>query len=147
MLELQKDLTILLQEDPEALFCVTTNTFFDVSSGLAHMGGGTAGLFRRLFNGIDFNLGMFLAKGNKGVCKIWDNPTVVAFPTIDDITWLSTLELVIQSTKQLIQFVKENPFERIYLPRPGGAIGMLPYETTRPVLQELLDDRFIIVSL
>lgn len=147
MIELQKDLTILLQEDPTALFCVTTNIFFDASTGLANMGGGTAGLFRKLFQGIDLNLGKLLAEGNHGVCRIWDKPTVVAFPTINDIAWTTTIELVIQSTKQLIEFVQQNPFERIYLPRPGAAIGSLPYETTRPILQEMLDDRFIIVSL
>lgn len=144
MLELQKDLTILLQEDPEALFCITTNC---VSiDGRNPMGAGTAALFNKLFPGIDGNLGKLLDKGKHEVVLIHQSPAVVAFPTIDS-DWKSSLELISKSTKELVDFVDKTFFDKVFLPRPAAGVVGMPFENVRPILQELLDDRFVIVSL
>lgn len=143
MFELRANLLDLFEADPTAAFCVTTNC--QQFNGKAVMGGGTAALFAKRFSGIDLNLGKLLVEKNYGVCQIWNEPTVFAYPTKFAVMNDSIMELIVESAKQLVELTKG--FNRVYLPAPGIGLGSLSYSDVKPAIEPILsDDRFIVLQ-
>lgn len=163
MKEEKKDLFSYL-EDSDAI-CITTNPHYS-EDGIALMGGGCAGEAARRWEEVPKNLGLFLEtvklnipyiigsidlngnyiqpsrdiiKNNKYKCLI------ISFPTIHNLMNGADLDLIVESAKLLVILSDKFNLKRIILPRPGAGIGGLDwYRQVKPVIADILDDRFII---
>lgn len=56
------------------------------------------------------------------------------------------LELIKDSAKQLVSYVDEMHLKGVLLPRPGCGNGGLKWEQVKPVIEPILDDRFMVVT-
>ena len=63
--------------------------------------------------------------------------------TIPGWAAVAQLDLIELSARQLKQLADKENHERILIPRPGCGAGELKWEDVRPVLNDILDDRFI----
>lgn len=133
--------------------CVTTNGMVR-RDGRAVMGRGIAKTADQRF-GLAYTLAEYLGKyGNRvfnmGVRR--DSVTgramrVFTFPTKHDWRDPSDLELIAQSARQLVAQCDRLRVSTCYLTCPGCANGRLDWETqVRPVLEPILDDRFVIAD-
>ena len=132
--------------------CFTSNGIIKANGELV-MGAGIAKQFRQKFadTGNFFgyhvkNTGnhvyVYHRRNSQGLCDL------VSFPTKNHWRGQSEINLIIQSANELVIKANELLWKKVYLPRPGCANGGLDWEqTVKPILQPLLDDRFIICSL
>lgn len=67
---------------------------------------------------------------------------LLAFPTKVQIYLNADIKLIQQSFSQLITFMEIFPFYKVGLPRPGSGLGGLKWETVKPVLDYMLQNRF-----
>ena len=136
------------RRDCTEAICVTTNGIIR-QNGRAVMGAGIAKAFRDRFPGIDKNLATHILRcGNvPGDLGVYEGCLVISFPTKYHWTEDSDLELIGQSAELLVELVNNLELSTVYLPRPGCANGHLSWDDVKPVIEQYLDDRFIIVSL
>lgn len=159
---------------PDAI-CITTNGFVK-SDGKCVMGRGCAAQAKKMFPTIDMMLGSHIkSKGNvPGV--IGASPygwSIVSFPvkpkgvkvatncanlvehmrdnfSVGDIApgWAAKADPVIiqQSAIGLKILTDRNNWKIVILPRPGCGAGELQWEEVRPILAEVLDDRFYAIT-
>jgi hypothetical protein len=59
---------------------------------------------------------------------------------------VADLGLIEKSSKELIQLIQMNQWERVLLPRPGCGAGELQYNEVKEVIAPILDDHVIVVS-
>lgn len=132
--------------------CVTTNGVVK-KNGCAVMGAGIAKQANMSFTDLSLNLGELLkARGNQvydmgfyrdGVTGKWVR--IITFPTKHHWRDKSDLNLIEVSARQLVDICDEAEITTCYLTRPGCANGGLDWETqVRPLLEPILDDRFVI---
>lgn len=77
-----------------------------------------------------------------------DPVRVLTCPTKHDWRDRSDLTLIRRSCEQLVAICDKFGVRTCYLPRPGCANGGLDWETqVRPVVEPILDDRFVVVDL
>ena len=69
------------------------------------------------------------------------------FPTKNKWKESSSLPLIENSCLELISIINRVKFKRVLLPRPGCGNGGLKWENVKPAIQDLLDDRVVIVEL
>jgi hypothetical protein len=71
---------------------------------------------------------------------------IVSFPVKHRWQDAADLELIKRSALELVELVDRNAWARkIKLPRPGCGNGRLRWSDVKPVLEPLLDDRFVVV--
>lgn len=142
-----------LPQDGEAV-CITTNGIVK-SNGHAVMGAGIAkeandifhlseklGFFLKQYGNRAFNLGKY-QRNNEDISDIF---TVFSFPTKHHYKDKSDINLIIKSCNELMQMCTMFGISKIYLVPPGCGLGGLSYEKeVRPVISNILDDRFIVV--
>lgn len=152
-LSLQSTTSLLdLPRNTQDLLCVTTNLCVK-RNGSAVMGAGVAKLFRDALPGIDFTLGRMIQNGHIGTTFLGTFPyrenmiSVAAFPTKNDWRQPSSKDLIRKSTKELLALTTIMDFHKIYLPRPGCQNGGLSWYEVKPILNEILDHRFVITHL
>ena len=58
----------------------------------------------------------------------------------------ASLEIIETSAYQLVDLANNNPWNTIVLPRPGCGAGELSWEQVEPVVANILDDRFKIIT-
>lgn len=128
--------------------CITTNGVVK-RDGKAVMGAGIAKQANDLYL-LDEELGTHLqsagnvpyifAKKGRGNCHL------ISFPT--KLNWRdpSRLDLIKRSAELLVELVTRRNITTCYLVPPGCGLGKLDWETqVKPVLEPILDDRFVIV--
>ena len=76
--------------------------------------------------------------GEVGSCRI------IAFPVKHHWAQKADLELIRKSAEQLVEISQY--CERVLIPRPGCGNGQLNWEEVKPILEEILDDRFYVIS-
>ena len=77
-----------------------------------------------------------------------DYKSVITFPTKEDWKDKSLIELIVKSTKELVQVVNyHSTYNKVYLPQVGCGNGRLNWKTVKATIEPLLDDRFIVCSL
>ncbi len=143
MKEIQGNLFDLLQ-DYDAI-CITTNGAVK-KNGECVMGRGCALTAKTLWPPIAKRLGdLILQNGNitqklgeVGSCRI------IAFPVKHHWAQKADLELIRKSAEQLVEISQY--CERVLIPRPGCGNGQLNWEEVKPILEEILDDRFYVIS-
>lgn len=129
--------------------CITTNGILD-SRGHLVMGAGIALKARQRFPALPVLWGAEVARTGSPVVIVTDfedlRYAMVAFPTKYHWREKSSLELIARSARGLIRATNERGWSRVLLPRPGCKNGGLRWEEdVRPILKDLLDDRFTIV--
>lgn len=55
------------------------------------------------------------------------------------------IELIKESAKELVEIVDLWGFKTVVMPRPGCGNGQLLWEDVKPILEKILDDRFIAI--
>ncbi len=134
--------------------CITTNGIVK-KNGCAVMGAGIAKQANMSFNGLALNLGGLLSQyGNRvydmgfyedSITGKWVR--IITFPTKHHWKNNSDLKLIKASAEQLIDICDGRGITTCYLTRPGCALGGLDWEgQVKPLLESILDDRFVIAD-
>ena len=75
---------------------------------------------------------------------------LMSFPVKNHWYDKADLDLIERSANQLVHMFEPGlykKFDRILLPRPGCGLGQRDWETeVKPILKDILDDRFTIIS-
>ncbi len=71
--------------------------------------------------------------------------TLVSVPTKHHWREDSDPELILQSAEQLVEMADKFGFTEIICPRFGAGLGRIPWESTKELLSQILDDRFLVV--
>lgn len=58
----------------------------------------------------------------------------------------SDIEIICQSCIELMEHIERNRHSLVYLPRPGTGCGMLLWSDVRREIEDLLDDRVVVVT-
>jgi hypothetical protein len=143
-----------LWEQEADAFVITTNAVLTWRNGdpYAVMGKGCALEAKRMFPGIDAHLGWLIMCRGSQVYNLGEwgkdfNTTIISMPTKNHYSDKSTMKHVTFGSRQLVKIANENPvWANIAMPRPGCGFGGLRWEDVRPVLAEILDNRFVVVS-
>ena len=167
MKEVKGNIFELMNDATVDSICITTNGIVK-SDGTAVMGAGIALEAVKRWPNVASNLGRAInASGNfPFVMGILDkdgsyvNPSrklisarsyrclIWSFPTKHNWQDKSDIELIKNSCRMLYDRTKELGLKNILLPAPGTLNGKLDWETeVKPVITNLLDDRFTIVRL
>lgn len=141
MIEMRGD---ILKISSDAM-CVTTNGIIR-NDGKAVMGAGVARLFRDTFNGIDDILAAHIIRNGCVVGIIYKDPCIIAFPTKYDWKDKSSMSLIVSSAHQLVKLVDILQFSKVTIPRPGCSNGGLYWPDVRSKIENILDDRFVILN-
>lgn len=126
--------------------CVTTNGIIK-NNGEAVMGRGIAKSVNDRYK-VSYALARHLREHGNTPCDlgIHDGFHVLSFPTKHDWRNDSSIQLIGQSAERLMALADSLGLEKIYLTKPGCANGHLDWELqVRPVLEGILDDRFIVI--
>lgn len=167
MKERKTDLFETIYEDGVDAICITTNGQYSPVSGLAAMGGGCAGVCARRWSETPKRLGkmlkMFMTnvpfvigaldeagealeltkdtiKGRNFKCLIF------SYPTINNLMDGSNIQLIKQSAVAMVNYADKLDLKNIVCPRMGVGIGGLDWADVKPAIENILDDRFTIVS-
>ncbi len=160
MKEIRKDLfECMIDPDVDAI-CITTNGHY-TNDGSAIMGGGCAAEAARRWPKMPKYLGNLLKtsrknipfiigavdengqevdlKSNKIKCLIF------SFPTIDNLMFGSDIDLIKKSCDIMNEYAAQYNLKKIASVRFGSGIGGLDWYTeVKPIVENILDDRFII---
>ena len=128
------------------VIAITTNGIVG-KNGLI-MGKGIAGDASWRYPGLSRRWGNYVLKYGNGVYSYRNSSGVTLFSLPTKHHWRdkSDIKLITKSIKQLV--VETEDFYHIAIPRPGCSNGGLNWEIdVKPIIEPLLDDRFIIYSL
>jgi O-acetyl-ADP-ribose deacetylase (regulator of RNase III) len=129
--------------------CFTNNGVISTNNELV-MGGGIALQFKRRWPELPKKFGQqIMRRGNIPHAIVTnDGVTVVNYPTKYHWRNPSSLSLIEQSAKDLVELANKEGWTHVYLPRPGVGLGQLDWDSqVRPAIEPILDDRFIILIL
>ena len=151
MIELKGKDIFTLPQNNEAM-CVTTNGIVK-TNGHAVMGAGIALQANQKLN-LSAKLGSYLKQyGNRAFnLGKYQRPngaifTVFSFPTKHNFKDDSDINLICKSANELVEMCNKFGITKCYLTRPGCGCGKLNWEhTVKPWLEQILDDRFVIVT-
>lgn len=161
----------LFEIDADAV-CISTNGFV-TSNGNCVMGRGCAFEAANLFPDVPRTLGTMIRNHSNivQVVKVIDGCSLVAFPvkhtsgictgdnvvsharfkyprgtTVPGFHLKANMSLIIKSAFELKQLADMKGWKTVALPRVGCGAGELDWNAVKPVLQSMLDDRFIAVT-
>jgi hypothetical protein len=163
-----------LWEQEANAICITTNGFVK-KDGRAVMGRGCAKEALDRYPGIDKKLGVKLLKhkfnniphllleepkwdivsfpvkpksavfdGNNAVSHLFGNFKIGDF--VPGWACKADLELIKKSAELLVKRANYYNYQKVILPRPGCGAGELKWEDVKPILKEILDDRFYVIT-
>lgn len=130
--------------------CVTTNGMVK-HNGHAVMGAGIAKQADQLFNCSELLGKLLKTYGNHvfhmGTVHVYGKfYQLFTFPTKHDWRNNSDLFLIAQSAQELVKYCNNMNIQTCYLPPAGCGLGGLDWNTqVKPILEPILDDRFIII--
>jgi len=151
---------------------ITTNGFVK-ANGANVMGMGCAKTARDMVDGVDKILGHCIKTHGNNVNLILANPgriALVSFPvkpvslpynenkivrhmrkkitngTIPGWACIADVDIIRRSAHQLVEMADSMGWTNVVLPRPGCGAGELSYDDIEPILQEILDDRFSVIT-
>lgn len=147
-----KEQTINLWDTTGDAICITTNGVIN-HLGLAIMGGGVALEAVTRYPEMAEELGYLLQLQGNHVYLLQEAKPVglapfaiFSFPTKTHPYMKSDPLLIVRSARELISLCDDYGYEDIYIPRPGCGLGGLDWEDVKPLLSEILDDRFTVVT-
>lgn len=129
------------------VLCITTNGFIK-NDGSCVMGRGIAKEASTKFPILPKILGGYIKKyGNRcfKLAKV-NNTHLVSF-VVKHVWWEDAdMELIKSSCLEVSEMATKYGWKKILLPRPGCGNGKLNWKDVEPILRELLDDRFDVIS-
>lgn len=129
--------------------CITTNGFVK-RNGCAVMGAGCAKEAALMDPELPRILGNYLKSHGNVVtvirCREGRSP-LLSFPVKHHWSEPADPELIVRSAHGVIEGADTWGWERVLIPRPGCGNGRLRWKDIRPLLDDLLDDRFVIVHV
>ena len=128
--------------------CITTNGFVK-NNGECVMGRGCALQAKKLYPDIALRLGRLIKLNGNIPCKLLEDKgtSIYSFPVKHNWWENASLELIKQSAYLMQQIADNHPeWKVVLIPRPGCGNGKLKYSDVEPILTEILDDRFFIVT-
>jgi hypothetical protein len=132
------------------VYVITTNGTVK-KDGTAVMGRGCALEAKERFPGIDLHLGNSIKRYGNVPILIGTDITgssvgIVTLPVKHEWYEQADLELIKRGIEEFSRAARDLPLtaERIAMPRPGCGSGQLNWRDVRPVIEPLLDDRFIV---
>ncbi len=145
MVEVFGDMFQLAETGDYNYVCISTNGFVK-KNGEAVMGRGNAYQFNLRYLNARKKLGELIRMKGNNVNTLQDtaNFTYLTFPVKHNWYEQADIELIKRSCMQVKALLKEN--DKVLLPRPGCGNGGLKWCEIKPLLEDILDDRFHIVS-
>ena len=126
-----------------AIICITTNGHL-TKKGEAVLGRGCARQAGERFPDLPSRLGALLSEGGNHVHVIAEG--LVSFP-VEESPWATPdTHLIRRSAQELRAFADREGWTRIIVPRPGCGGGGLAWQDVRPLLADVFDDRFTVIS-
>jgi len=160
-----KEMTGSLFDLSADAICITTNGFVN-TQGANTMGKGCAGEAKNRYPGIQMVVGGRVQKHGNHVFMlsdqielgewvlhtpdVWENHitphALISFPTKEHWREPSILKLIERSAEELLGLAAAFNFTNVLIPRPGCGAGQLSWDDVCPVLNGILDDRFVAVT-
>ena len=81
----------------------------------------------------------------KNIIRDKNNFILISFPTKDHFKDRSDINLIIQSSYELVELINNLDIKKCYLPPVGCGAGGLNWNDVKSELEKILDNRFIIV--
>lgn len=161
----------ILTTECDAL-CITTNGFVK-KDGSCVMGRGIAKQIKAVIPAISKDLGSLILKKGHIVQVIYEEtdnrPAILSFPvkprskTCEGNDYVSHMsfqigqtipgwackaipDIIVESARELVYLVDSKGYETVLLPRAGCGAGELSWSDIKPLLSDILDDRFIAMS-
>lgn len=130
-----------------SVLCITTNGVVN-RNGLAVMGRGIALQAKEKFPDIAEVLAQMLKMYGNHVAFLgsFSKWQILSFPVKHKWNERADVELIKRSIKELLLFARYGKWETVYLPRPGCGNGSLQWAAVKPIIEPLLDDRFVVVE-
>jgi len=130
-----------------SVLVITTNGCIN-RHGACVMGRGIALQAKQRFPGVALKLGGYIRQyGNRCFnLGVWEGYRLVSFPVKHQWDQPADLELIERSARQLVEMADKFGWECLYMPRPGCGNGRLSWSQVRPVLERILDERFVVSS-
>lgn len=129
--------------------CILTNGVVK-SDGTLTMGAGIALECAQRYPQIPALLGSYVKQHGNRVFNLGrDEQTgirLISFPTKNNWKDPSDIELIKISASQLVELADKYKWSHILLPRPGVGKGKLKWKDVQNALDEILDDRFFVIS-
>lgn len=143
MIELQGD---LWEVECDARV-ITTNGFIK-KNGEGVMGAGVAKQAAEFYPQLPSALGHVLLNHGNIVCPVRvSGDMIVFFPVKHHWREKADPKLIIGSALQLRALTQANAWERVAMPRPGCGNGGLHWPAVRQLIDQILDDRFVVVQI
>lgn len=148
MLEAKGNLWTLAQNSN---LVITTNGAV-TKAGDCVMGRGIAKEAKDHFPGLSSLLGGYIKQyGNRPFnLGVWRSNTtsyrLLSMPVKDVWFHDADIRIITDSASKLFVMANKFGWDRIWLPRPGCGNGHLDWNDVKPYLDQILDDRFIVVT-
>ncbi len=126
-----------------AVIVVTTNGHVD-GSGKADLGRGCARQAGERFPGLALRLGSMLRARGNHVHYLGED--VVSFPVEENPWSVPDPALIRRSARELRALADVMGWRYIIVPRPGCGGGGLDWKEARPLVAEVFDDRFHVIT-
>ena len=142
-----KEIAANLWEVPADLRVITTNGSIK-RDGACVMGRGCAYEAKTRYPGIEHRLGDLIQTHGNRVMRLgrYDGMIVASFPVKHHWREAADPDLIRRSARQLLALADKFGCENVVLPRPGCGNGRLSWKDIRPILAEVLDSRFTVVT-
>jgi len=139
-----KEATGNLWTVPASWRCVTTNGIVKDNGELV-MGAGVALEAKKQYPDLPKKLGQWVEKyGNRPfLCR---DEGIITFPTKQHYKHNSNVMLIRSSAEKIVAIADKYKLHSIVLPRPGCGNGGLTWDFVKPYLEDLLDERFTIIT-
>lgn len=136
-----------LWRHPAQLRCITTNAQTR-RDGAAVMGRGCAREATQRIPGIEFKLGELLRQyGNRPLrLTRYNGADLATFPVKRHWKETADLAIISGSAMKLVNLANRFGYTDVVIPRPGCGNGSLEWERVAPVLGEVLDRRFTVIT-
>jgi hypothetical protein len=109
------------------------------------MGAGIALQARSRYPDLEVTQGKLILEHGNHVHLLGHNR--ISFPTKVHWNRNSDLDLIMRSARELVALVNTMPdAKRILMTHPGCGMGNLSWDTVKPAISPILDNRFIVVS-
>lgn len=116
-------------------------------NGLANMGNGNARQVSETYTWIAKELGKKISTKGNHVHQLQHNDIdFISFPVEQNWSSPAEVSLIIKSAKELKQLCDDQNWEQIYMPLPGCGGGGLKDVDVIPIIAEILDNRFMVIT-
>ena len=125
------------------IVCITTNGVVS-RQGRAQMLRGCARQAAERFPDLAQRLGALIAADGNHVYDLGDG--LVSFPVEETPYANPDPDIIRRSAMELVQLADRRHWQEIILPRPGCGSGGLDWKDVRPLIEQILDDRFVLIT-